>query len=62
MTDVTRVECRCGFRSPSRYSAPPIAQFFCHCDGCSGRPRRGLCAKSVYPAWAVEVVRGEPTS
>jgi hypothetical protein len=61
MTDVTRVECRCGSVA-IEISAPPIAQFFCHCDDCQAVHGAAYAPESVYPAWAVEVVRGEPTS
>ena len=58
---MTRVQCRCG-AIEIELTAPPIAQFFCHCDDCQAMHGAAYAPESVYPARAVKIVRGEPTS
>ena len=58
---MTRVQCRCG-AVEIELTAAPIAQFFCHCDDCQAMHGAAYAPESVYPAEAVKVVRGEPTS
>jgi hypothetical protein len=58
---MTKVQCRCG-AVEVEISAEPIVQFYCHCDDCQV-VHGGACApESVYPADAVKVVRGDPTT
>lgn len=58
---MTRVQCRCG-AVEIELSAPPIAQFFCHCDDCQAMHGAAYVPESVYPAEAVRIVRGTPAS
>jgi hypothetical protein len=37
-------------------------QFFCHCDDCQAVHGGAYAPESVYPADAVKVVRGDPTT
>ena len=58
---MTTVQCR-GGADEVEISAEPIVQFYCHCDDCQA-VRGGVYApESVYPADAVKVVRGDPTT
>jgi hypothetical protein len=41
-------------------SAPPLVQFYCHCDDCRAVHGAAYVPESVYPADAVRVVQGEP--
>jgi len=61
MTDTLSVGCRCG-AVEIEISADPIAQFFCHCDDCQAVHGAAFVPESVYPASAVKVVRGQPSS
>src|SRR5215475_2403899 len=61
MTDTLSVGCRCG-AVEIEISADPIAQFFCHCDDCQAVHGAAFVPESVYPAAAVKVVRGQPSS
>ena len=56
---MTRVQCRCG-AVEIEITAEPIVQFFCHCDDCQAVHGGAYVPKSVYPADAVKVVRGDP--
>lgn len=58
---MTRVQCRCG-EIEIELSAPPLAQFYCHCDDCQAMHGAAYVPESVYPAEAVKVVRGTPVS
>ena len=58
---MTRVQCRCG-GIEIELTAEPIAQFFCHCDDCQAMHGAAYVPESVYPAAAVKVIRGTPTS
>jgi hypothetical protein len=55
------VRCRCG-EVEIEISAEPLAQFFCHCDDCQAMHGAAYVPESVYPAEAVRIIRGEPTS
>ena len=61
MTDAISVRCRCG-GVEIEISADPIAQFFCHCDDCQAVHGAAFVPESVYPAAAVSVTRGQPSS
>src|SRR4051812_44969321 len=56
-----RVECRCG-AVELEITAEPQAQFYCHCDDCQVLHGAAYVPESVYPASAVQVVRGQPSS
>ena len=56
-----RVTCRCE-KVEIEISAPPIAQFFCHCDDCQKVHGAAYVPESVYPAQALAVVKGRPAS
>jgi hypothetical protein len=58
---MTKVQCRCG-AVEVEISAEPIVQFFCHCDDCQAVHGGAYAPESVYPADAVKVVRGDPTT
>ncbi|RFB79252.1 GFA family protein [Methylovirgula sp. 4M-Z18] len=55
---MTRIQCRCGAVEIA-ISVEPIAQMFCHCDDCQAVHGAAYAPESVYPAGAVEIVRGE---
>ena len=58
---MTKVQCRCG-AVEIEITAEPIVQFFCHCDDCQAVHGGAYAPESVYPADAVKVVRGNPTT
>ena len=58
---MTKVQCRCG-ATEIEITAEPIVQFFCHCDDCQAVHGGAYAPESVYPADAVKVVRGDPTT
>ena len=58
---MTKVQCRCG-AVEVEISAEPIVQFYCHCDDCQAVHGGAYAPESVYPADAVKVVRGDPTT
>jgi hypothetical protein len=58
---MTKVLCRCG-ATELEISAEPIVQFYCHCDDCQAVHGGAYAPESVYPADAVKVVRGDPTT
>jgi hypothetical protein len=57
---MTKVQCRCG-AVEVEITGEPIVQFFCHCDDCQAVHGGPYVPESVYPAAAVNVVRGHPT-
>jgi hypothetical protein len=61
VTEVTTIECRCGAVA-IEISSEPIVQFFCHCDDCQAVHGAAYAPESVYPADAVKVLRGEPST
>jgi hypothetical protein len=56
---MTKVQCRCG-AVEVEITGKPIVQFSCHCDDCQTVHGGAYVLESVYPADAVEVVRGDP--
>jgi hypothetical protein len=40
----------------------PLAQFYCHCDDCQVAHGAAYVPESVYPAEAVQVTQGKPSS
>lgn len=56
-----RVGCRCG-AIELEITAEPQVQFYCHCDDCQILHGAAYVPESVYPANAVQVVRGQPSS
>jgi hypothetical protein len=56
-----KVQCRCG-AVEVEITAEPIVQFYCHCDDCQAVHGGAYAPESVYPADAVKVVRGDPTT
>ncbi len=52
-------QCRCGAIA-LRISGEPAVQLYCHCDDCQAAHGAAYVAASIYPAQAVEVVRGKP--
>lgn len=55
------VSCRCGAEE-LRITGDPIAQLYCHCDDCQAAHGAAFVPVAIYPAQAVEVVSGKPTS
>jgi hypothetical protein len=55
----TEIQCRCG-AVQVEITAPPIVQFYCHCDDCQTVHGAAYVPESVYPADAVKVTRGSP--
>ena len=58
---MTKIQCRCG-AVEVEITAEPIVQFYCHCDDCQAVHGGAYAPESVYPADAVKVVRGDPTT
>ncbi len=58
---MTKIQCRCG-AVEIEIAAEPIVQFYCHCDDCQAVHGGAYVPESVYPAGAVKVVRGDPTT
>ena len=56
-----QVECRCGAVGVE-VLGEPIAQFFCHCDDCQAMHGAAYVSESIYPAQAVRVTRGAPST
>src|SRR5580704_14794506 len=57
----TRVQCRCG-EVEIELAGDPIVQFYCHCDDCQAVHGAAYVPESVYPAEAVKVVQGNPST
>jgi len=55
------LQCRCGAIG-LRVSGEPVAQFYCHCDDCQNAHGAAYVPEAIYPAQAVEVVRGAPVA
>jgi hypothetical protein len=55
----TELQCRCGAVHIA-ITAPPIVQFYCHCDDCQTVHGAAYVPESVYPADAVKVTKGSP--
>jgi hypothetical protein len=58
---MTEMQCRCG-ATAIEVTGDAIAQFFCHCDDCQAVFGAAYVPESVYPAEAVKVTRGEPST
>jgi hypothetical protein len=54
-------QCRCGAVA-IRISGEPAVQLYCHCDDCQSAHGAAYVMAAVYPAPAVEVVRGGPAA
>lgn len=52
-------QCRCG-AIELRIAGDPLAQLYCHCDDCQAAHGAAYAPAAIYPARAVEVVRGKP--
>lgn len=55
----TETQCRCGAVG-LRIAGEPVLQLYCHCDDCQAAHGAAYVLSAIYPAPAVEVVRGEP--
>ena len=55
----TEAQCRCGAVG-LRIAGVPVVQLYCHCDDCQAAHGAAYAPAAIYPAQAVEVVRGEP--
>jgi hypothetical protein len=53
-------QCRCGAIG-LKIAGEPVVQLYCHCDDCQAAHAAAYVASAIYPAPAVEVVRGKPT-
>ncbi len=53
-------QCRCGAIG-LKIAGEPIVQLYCHCDDCQAAHGAAYVPAAIYPAHAVEVVRGKPT-
>jgi len=51
-------QCRCGAVA-LQISGEPAVQLYCHCDDCQSAHGAAYVSSAIYPAEAVEVVRGE---
>jgi hypothetical protein len=54
------VQCRCGAIG-LRIAGDPVVQLYCHCDDCQAAHGAAYVPAAIYPAQAVEVLRGKPT-
>lgn len=55
------IQCRCA-AIEIEVSAPPLAQFYCHCDDCQVAHAAAYTGASIYPADAVKLTRGTPVN
>lgn len=55
------VGCLCG-AVRMRLAGDPVEQFYCHCDDCQTVSGGAYVGVAVYPASAVTVIKGEPTT
>lgn len=55
------VSCVCGAVA-LRIAGEPTVQVYCHCDDCQAAHGGAYVLSSVYPASAVEIVRGQLTA
>ena len=53
-------QCRCGAIG-LKIAGEPAVQLYCHCDDCQSAHGAAYVSAAIYPAQAVEVVRGKPT-
>jgi hypothetical protein len=52
-------ECRCGAIGLA-VAGDPAVQLYCHCVDCQAAHSAAYVLSAIYPAQAVQVVRGEP--
>ena len=52
-------QCRCGAIG-LKIEGDPAVQLYCHCDDCQAAHGAAYVSAAIYPASAVEVVRGAP--
>ena len=52
-------QCRCGAIG-LKIAGEPVVQLYCHCDDCQAAHGAAYVPAAIYPAHAVEVVRGKP--
>jgi len=52
-------QCRCGSIGLA-IAGEPAVQLYCHCDDCQAAHGAAYVPSAIYPAQAVEVVRGQP--
>jgi hypothetical protein len=55
------LNCRCGAVA-LKINGEPLVQLYCHCDDCQAANGAAYARASIYPATAVEVVRGKPVA
>ena len=55
-----KAQCRCGAIG-LKIAGEPVVQLYCHCDDCQAAHGAAYVPAAIYPAHAVEVVRGKPT-
>ena len=55
------IQCCCG-AVQIELSGEPMAQFFCHCDDCQAVHGAAYVPISMYPADAVKVTKGNPST
>lgn len=53
------VQCRCG-AIELRINGEPFVQLYCHCDDCQVAHGAAYAPAAIYPAQAVDVVKGDP--
>jgi hypothetical protein len=58
---VIETQCRCGAIG-LKISGEPAVQLYCHCDDCQAAHAAAYVPSAIYPAAAVEVIRGEPAA
>lgn len=57
---MAQTETKCRFGAVElRISGEPVAQLYCHCDDCQSARGAAYVKSAIYPASAVEVVKGE---
>ena len=59
--DAFETQCRCGAIG-LRIAGKPAVQLYCHCDDCQIAHAAAYVPAAVFPAQAVEIVRGEPVA
>jgi hypothetical protein len=57
---ISEIQCHCG-AIKIKLSGGPIAQFYCHCDDCQAVHAAAYVPVALYPAQAIEVIKGVPT-
>jgi hypothetical protein len=58
---VIEAQCRCGAIG-LKITGEPVVQLYCHCDDCQVAHGAAYVPAAIYPAAAVEVIRGAPTA